>query len=186
VDPISGRAILQEIDFIAAQQAHSATGERMSAPVTIRLATLEDYPGFFSVAQETHEYHVALLPNVFRSVELAVPHDYFAQMVTGKESCILLAERAGAIVGYATLQLHHATRDNMVPHTVAEVGNFGVSATHRRTGVGRLLLAACRERAKAMGARDLNLSCWEENQEAMRFYEDMGMRVSRRWLTLGL
>jgi ribosomal protein S18 acetylase RimI-like enzyme len=188
VDPISGHAILQEIDFIAAQQAHSATGECMSAPVTIRirLATPEDYPGFLSVAQETHEHHVALLPNVFRSVEVAVPHDYFAQMVTGQESCILLAERAGAIVGYATLQLHHATRDLMVPHTVAEVGNFGVSAAYRRTGVGRFLFAACREQAKAMGARDLNLSCWEANQEAMHFYESMGMRVSRRWLTLGL
>ena len=158
----------------------------MSAPDTIRLATLEDYPGFLTVAQETHEHHVALLPDIFRSVEVVVPEDTFAQLVAGPESCILLAERAAAIVGYATLQLHQVTRDIMVAHTVVELGNFGVSATHRRTGVGRLLLAACRERAKAMGARDLNLSCWEENQEAMRFYEDMGMRVSRRWLTLGL
>jgi diamine N-acetyltransferase len=186
MDSISGRAILQEADFTAAQRAHSATGERMSTPVTIRLAMLEDYPGFLSVALETHEHHVALLPDIFRSVDLAVPEVDFARMVTGQESCILLAERAGAIVGYATLQLHHATRDNMIPHTVAEIGNFGVSASCRRTGVGRFLFAACRERATRMGARDLNLSCWEANQEAMRFYEGMGMRVSRRWLTLGL
>jgi diamine N-acetyltransferase len=158
----------------------------MSAPITIRLATLDDYPGFLSVAQETHEHHVALLPDIFRSVEVAVPEDDFARMVTGQESCILLAERTGAIVGYATLQLHHDTRENMVPHTVAEVDNFGVSAAYRRMGVGRFLFAACRERATAIGARDLNLSCWEANQEAMRFYENMGMRVSRRWLTLSL
>lgn len=37
----------------------------MCAPLTIRLATLEDYPGFLSVAQETHEHHVALLPASF-------------------------------------------------------------------------------------------------------------------------
>ena len=158
----------------------------MSAPLTIRLATLADYRGFLSIAQETQEHHVALLPDVFRSVEVAVPEDDFARMVTGQESCIVLAERAGAIVGYATLQLHHATRDLMVPHTVAEIGNFGVSAASRRMGVGQSLFAACRERATAMGARDLTLSCWEANQEAMRFYERMGMRVSRRWLTLDL
>jgi ribosomal protein S18 acetylase RimI-like enzyme len=158
----------------------------MSAPITIRLATLEDYPGFLAVAQETHEHHVALLPDTFRSVEVAVPEDYFARMMMGQESSILLAERAGTIVGYATLQLHRTMRDSMVPHVVAEIGNFGVSAGCRRMGVGRFLFAACRERATAMGARDLNLSCWEANQEAMRFYESMGMRVSRRWLTLGL
>lgn len=84
-------------------------------------------------------------------------------MVTSRESCILLAERAGAIVRYATLQLHHARRENMVPHTVAELGNFGVSAACRRMGVGRFLFDACRERATAMGARALNLSCWEAN-----------------------
>lgn len=158
----------------------------MSEEITIRLATLADYPGFLSVARETHEHHVALLPDIFRSVEVAAPEEYFAGMVTGGESCILLAEREGEIVGYATLRLHHATLDIMVPHTVAEISNFGVSEACRRMGVGRLLLEVCRERAKEMGAWDLNLSCWEANQGAMRFYESMGMRVSRRWLTLDL
>ena len=33
----------------------------MSAPITIRLATVEDYPGFLSVARETHEQGPASL-----------------------------------------------------------------------------------------------------------------------------
>ena len=53
-------------------------------------------------------------------------------------------------------------------------------------GVGRLLFAACRERAKAMGASSLDLDCWEANQIAMRFYEAMGMRVSHRTFTADL
>lgn len=158
----------------------------MSAQVTIRLATLTDYPGFARVARETQEHHAALLPEVFRSVEVAVPEEYFAGLVAGGESCVLLAERAGVIVGYATLRMRHATLDILVPRTVGYIDNFGVSETARGMGVGRLLFTTCRERAKAMGASSLELDCWEANQGAMRFYETMGMRVSRRWLTLDL
>ncbi len=158
----------------------------MSAPITIRLARLEDYPGFLSVARETHEFHVSLLPDIFGSVEVAVPEEYFAGMVMGDESCIPLAEREEEIVGYATLQIRHATRDIQVPRAYGFIDNFGVSAGARGTGVGRLLFEACCERAKAMGASSLDLDCWEVNQSAIRFYERMGMRVSRRMFTLAL
>jgi len=156
----------------------------MGAPITIRLATLEDYPGFLGVARETNEHHVALLPTIFRNAEVAVPEEFFAALVTGEQSCIFLAERAGVVVGYATLQLHHATYDIQVPRTAGYIDNFGIAQTCRRMGVGRRLFAACRERAKAMGASSLDLDCWEANQGAMRFYENLGMHVSRRRFTL--
>ena len=158
----------------------------MSAPITTRLALLEDYPGFLSVAYETHEHHVALLPEIFRSAEVAVPEEYFAGLVTGDESCILLAEQGGVVVGYATLQLHRAIYNTQVPRTTGFIDNLGVSEAYRCMGVGRRLFEACCEQAKAMGASSLDLDCWEANQSALRFYESLGMRVSRRRFTIGL
>jgi ribosomal protein S18 acetylase RimI-like enzyme len=161
----------------------------MSAPITpiaIRLATLEDYRGFLSVAHETHEHHVALLPHVFHSAAVAVPEEYFTDLVTGEQSCIVLAEHDGVIVGYATLQLRHALNDILVPRIVGFIDNFGVAEVCRRMGIGRLLFAACRERAKALGASSVDLDCWEANQTAIRFYESLGMRVSRSRFTLDL
>jgi ribosomal protein S18 acetylase RimI-like enzyme len=158
----------------------------MSAPITIRRATLEDYLGFLSVARATHEHHVALLPDIFRSAEVAVPEEYFAGLVSGDESCIVLAERDGVIVGYATLQIRHAMYEIQVPRTAGLIGNFGIAEACQRMGVGRRLFEACRERAKAMGASSLDLDCWEANQGAIRFYESLGMRVSRRMFTLDL
>ena len=158
----------------------------MSEEIIIRRATLADYPGFLSVARETHEHHVALLPEVFRSVEAPVPVEYFAGVVTGDDSDALVAERAGEIVGYAVLYLRRATLDFQVPRTAGFIGNFGVSAACRRMGVGRLLFTACCDWAREKGATSLDLDCWETNQGAMRFYEELGMRVTRRWLTLDL
>jgi ribosomal protein S18 acetylase RimI-like enzyme len=158
----------------------------MSVLVTIRLATLQDYPEFLSVARETSEHHVALLPNIFRSVEIPVPEEYFAGLVKGEQSCILLAEQGGVVVGYATLQLQHAKYDIQVPRTVGFIDNFGIAQAGRRMGVGWQLFEACREWAKAMGASSLDLDCWEANQGAIRFYESLGMHVSRRRFTLDL
>jgi diamine N-acetyltransferase len=158
----------------------------MKVPITIRLATLQDYLGFLGVAQETNEYHAALLPTIFRNAEVAVPEEYFASVVTGNESCIVLAEQAEVIVGYAMLQLHQALYDILVPRTVGHIGNFGIAEEYRRTGIGRRLFEACCDQAKAMGAVSLDLDCWEANQDAIRFYESLGMHVSLRRFTLDL
>ncbi|HEU0026015.1 MAG TPA: GNAT family N-acetyltransferase [Ktedonobacterales bacterium] len=158
----------------------------MGEEITIRRATLTDYPGFARVAWETQEHHVALLPDVFRSVDVAVPEEYFAQLVTEDDSDVLVAERAGEIVGYAALYLRRATLDIQVPRTVGFIGNFGVAEACRRMGAGRLLFEACRDWTREKGGASLDLDCWEANQGAMRFYEEMGMRVTRRWLTLDL
>ena len=37
-----------------------------------------------------------------------------------------------------------------------------------------------------MGSSSLDLDCWEANQDAIRFYENMGMQVSHRRFTLDL
>jgi diamine N-acetyltransferase len=158
----------------------------MGEEITIRHATLADYAGVVRVARETHERHVALLPDIFRSVEAPVPEEYFAGLVAGDDSDVLVAERAGEIVGYAMLYLRRATLDILVARTAGFIGNFGVSAARRRMGVGRRLFEACCDWARAKGATSLDLDCWEANQGAMRFYEALGMRVTRRWLTLDL
>jgi ribosomal protein S18 acetylase RimI-like enzyme len=158
----------------------------MPKGISVRLATSADRAGFTRVARETHAHHVALLPGIFRDVEDSFWADYFDGMLAGPETWIMLAERAGAIAGYATLRLRRATLPIQVQRTVAYIDNFGVAASARRHGVGRALFTACQERARALGAESLDLDCWEANQSAMRFYEALGMRPTRRWLTLDL
>ena len=154
--------------------------------VRVRLATLEDYAGFVAVAGETHAHHVAAVPRVFRSVDVAVPEEYFAQLVTGDDSDIIIAEVSGSIVGYAVLLHRHVAREMLVPRTYAHIENFGVSAAYRREGIGRQLIEACVVRAREHGATSLELDCWEANQEAIAFYTSLGMRVTRRYFAMDI
>lgn len=57
---------------------------------------------------------------------------------------------------------------------VAEVKRMWVRAAHRRTGVGRRILAALERRAQAEGHDTLILETGRRQPEAIALYEDMG------------
>ncbi len=133
-----------------------------------------------------HEHHVAAVPDVFSRVELAVPEETYAALLADADCDVFLAERGGAIAGYAVLFHRRAAYNFLVPRTFAFIDNLGVTETHRRAGVGRRLFAACAAAAKARGAIQLELECWEANREAVQFYAEMGMRLKRRRLALDL
>src|SRR5262249_59545811 len=95
--------------------------------VQIRQAALTDYPRFACVACEVHEHHVAAVPNVFRSVEVALSEERFVELVTDENSVVLVADSNGDVVGYAILLLRHAARDIFVPRTIGFMENFGIA-----------------------------------------------------------
>jgi diamine N-acetyltransferase len=154
--------------------------------VRIRLATLEEYADFVTVAGETHAHHVAAIPGAFRSVAVAVPREYFAQLVAGDDSDVIVAEVSDTIVGYAVLLHRRTAREMLVPRMYAHIENFGVSAAYRREGIGRQLIEACVARARERGATSLELDCWEANQEAIAFYTSLGMHVTRRYFAMDI
>jgi ribosomal protein S18 acetylase RimI-like enzyme len=154
--------------------------------VTIRPATAADYPAVARAALEVLEHHAAVAPEVFQRAAVALPEDYFAELLADADSGVLVAERNGAIAGYAVLQLRRTSLAVHVPRIVAYVQNFGVAQSVRRGGVGRALLEACAAWGRAHSAGSLELDCWEANQAAIAFYTTQGMRVTRRYFALDL
>jgi GNAT superfamily N-acetyltransferase len=95
----------------------------------------------------------------------------------------LVAVNGSTICGLATTGL---CRD-------VDLSNFGelvaiyVDPAYMRTGVGRLLIAAARERLRAVGVRQAALWVLDGNARARRFYERDGWRFdgTRRTRTYG-
>lgn len=152
--------------------------------VSVRPALVSDYHGFERIARDVHEHHVNAIPDVFRSVEVIVSEDTFATLLNDEDIDVFVAEHENEIVGYAVLLHRRTTRDMHVTRTFSFIDNFGVLKKSRRMGVGRMLFDSCLARAKEMGAETLELDCWEANQQAVRFYESMGMKVKRRWYSM--
>ena len=89
--------------------------------------------------------------------------------------CSLVALEGGEAVGAAGLAIRGGR---------GWVSSFGVVPAWRRRGLGRRLMSALTERARAYGLRQLLLEVIDGNDAARRLYEGAGMRVTRDLLVL--
>jgi GNAT superfamily N-acetyltransferase len=90
---------------------------------------------------------------------------------------VLVAERAGAVVGLATLHVLSVLnrRDD-----VAWLTALVVDAGARRSGVGRALVAAVEEHARRAGCERLSVTTHERRADAHSFYADLGLEFTGR------
>jgi GNAT superfamily N-acetyltransferase len=140
-------------------------------PISIRRATAPDV-----------ERLVALLAELF-SIEADFHPDAGRQrrglallLEAPLRSVVLVAERAGEVVGMVTVQLVVSTAEGG-PSGLVE--DMVVAAPARGSGIGRLLLDAAEGWARERGARRLQLLADRENAPALRFYERAGWRGTR-------
>jgi RimJ/RimL family protein N-acetyltransferase len=91
----------------------------------------------------------------------------FERSVGGDDSVAFLAEAGGRIVGAGYAGLSGG---------IAELGMFVVGG-HRGGGVGRALLEAVIDWARAAGAHKVSLAAWPTNHPALGLYARYGFRV---------
>jgi len=87
------------------------------------------------------------------------------------DACVFVAQAPEGIVGRLSI-----ARD---PHPAsAHVADLGlmVASSHRRRGIGRLLLARAEEWARAAGILKLELHVFPHNAAALALYEAVGFR----------
>lgn len=89
---------------------------------------------------------------------------------------VLVAERAGAVIGMVTAQLVVSTAEGGAS---AWIEDMVVAAPERGRGVGRRLLEAIEAWATARGASRLQLLADRENAPALAFYARLGWSPTR-------
>lgn len=99
-----------------------------------------------------------------------------AMLADPARRAVLVAERAGSVVGMVTAQLVVSTAEG---GSAAVVEDLIVDGAQRRRGVGAALLRAIEAWSLERGARRLQLLADRENAPALRFYEAMGWRGTR-------
>ena len=82
----------------------------------------------------------------------------------------------GALLGHAQVRYGHAPPDAVQPRPAAEVTRFYVDAPAHGRGVAQAMLAEVERRVCAHGVVALWLSVWQEQPQAVRFYEKAGFR----------
>jgi diamine N-acetyltransferase len=160
-----------------------------SAPYPIREALPTDYAALVPIADEVHGLHAAAHPAIFRSVEgsRSLPQGYVDDLLAGDASTILVAEVAGAVVGFAIVTVFDAPRiELLVPRRIVSIRNMVVTETQRGHGIGQALVDAAMVWGRVKGATTLELTVWEFNQHARALYEHLGLTTIHRTMQLEL
>ncbi len=100
---------------------------------------------------------------------------FLADLSSSSHSCLLVAEREGAVIGFLSGELREGS-PAFKPKTWAAVEDIYVARDQRSLGVGHALFEEFQEWAREKGADGVSLQVAAYNARARKFYEQLGFR----------
>lgn len=145
--------------------------------MNIRLANTGDIPGLISLLLQVGQVHHELRPDIFRPRTLKYDERALAELLADPSRPVFVAEEEGAVAGYCFC-VHREYRGSGVSTDRRElyIDDLCVDEARRGQGVASKLYRHVTDYAKECGCRFITLNVWCGNDNAMHFYEKMGMR----------
>jgi ribosomal protein S18 acetylase RimI-like enzyme len=159
----------------------------MVMDIAIRQAMSSDFDQVGRVFAEENRFHAALLPERFQIAEPIMTHEWFGEILTNPRKALLVAERAGEIVGLVLVTIKTNPDDPIFqPRRYGYIDEIAVAEQVRGQGIGRLLMKEAHTWAFEQGASEVELHVWEANQPAIVFYERLGYIAIQRTMKVVL
>ena len=150
--------------------------------ITVREAGMEEMPRIAGMKKQIHDVHVNGRPDLFAPVVDAALFEDHAQQLNFR---LLLAEIDGEAVGYALIRpIIREANPYMQERCFLHVEEFCVDETRRRHGIGKALMEAIRQTAKAETLPRIELDVWAFNEGARQFYEAAGFHTYRYFMEM--
>lgn len=136
---------------------------------------IEDFDEINKIAKQVHEMHVKWRPDIYVSVDEVIQKDLFKELVMNKE--IYVIKEKDKIIGYVTFKINEKQRHGMHDRKIINIEAIGIDKKYRNKGMGSKLINHIINIGKKQKCTDLYLSVNEENINAIKFYEKLGMKV---------
>jgi len=138
-----------------------------------RLAAINDIDSIRRLNQEFWLYNAALQPEYYQEAE--DNGEYPKGVITADDADIIIAEENGKVIGLVHVrQAETPPYPPIVQHRYAEIVDLVVTASHRRKGVGSMLMNAAKKWSKERGLEYIELFVLSNAKGEKAFYEDFG------------
>jgi ribosomal protein S18 acetylase RimI-like enzyme len=155
--------------------------------VVIRKALESDFDQVSIIFADENAFHSQLLPERFQIADPIMTPDWFNKILTHEDKALLVAELDHRLLGLVLIEFLTAPDDPILkPRRYAYIEEVAVLKEYRGQGIGRQLMTKSHEWITTQGVKEVELFVWEDNPNAIRFYEKMGYRMVRRGMKLDL
>jgi GNAT superfamily N-acetyltransferase len=150
--------------------------------MVIRRVGAEAIPVLRPLWESLHGHHVQVASHMQRlgparsaADSWAVRAALYEEWLSEPDAFALLAEQDKTAVGYALVHMRGEEESWETGARIAELETLAVLPGHRGLGTGRQLIAAVYEELRGIGVGQLGVSVIFTNDDAIRFYERLGL-----------
>ncbi len=148
--------------------------------VNIRRAELRDIPALDRLLYEVHRVHSDVRPDLFRAGAKKYTDAQLAVILQDEKTPVFVAEAAGTVVGYAFCIHKQFVNDNsMTDVKTLYIDDLCVDEAARGQHVGTQLYDYVLAFARRHGYYNVTLYVWADNENAVKFYGKIGLKIQK-------
>lgn len=148
--------------------------------LNIRRAEERDIPTLDKLLYQVHKVHSDARPDLFKPGAKKYTDDELKTILADSLRPIFVAERDGAVLGYAfCIHQQHVGDSNMTDIRTLYIDDLCVDEAARGGHVGKALYEYVLAWAKEQGYYNVTLNVWADNVSARGFYERLGLRTQK-------
>ena len=137
--------------------------------------TKNDFEEVNALARDVQRQHVNYRPDIFKDVKYPIPKDYFNSLLN--DGSLFVYRREGEIIAYIVLLMKEKNVESMHKNKTLLLEQLTVKQLMRGKGIGTEIMNEVMRYAKENSCASIELTVSPENKEAIKFYEQFGMRV---------
>ena len=146
----------------------------------IRRAAESDMDVINKLLYQVLKVHSDARPDLFKAGTKKYKDDELKAIIADDLRPIFVAEKDGAVVGYAfCVHQQYIDNNNMTDIKTLYIDDLCVDEAARNAHVGRQLYEYVLDFAKEQGYYNVTLNVWADNVNAVKFYEKLGLKIQK-------
>lgn len=148
--------------------------------MNIRKAKVEDIKEISDILMQVSKLHSDNRPDIFKDKKISEIIKWSEDILKDNQKIVIVAEYESKICGVAVCKIKTINEHINVKDTkIFSVDELCVDKDYRKKGIGSNLIAEAKRLAEENNCNRLELNCWKFNQDAMKFYKDIGFEEQR-------